>query len=241
MNLVAQQVLRCLIALSLIANLTGCASPYHIKKITGFDQRMLQKKTIGLLDPIDFESNKESATGAALQGAVINKMRGPGSLRMKLISKNNYEPGWDANVQRISKDSREILKEMELERLWKDTKTDIIVKSFPSDIKLFKNLDPDLDALLIVKCNQHYGNPWANGLLVFGLVGGLIASATAGSDPVIGSHVAGDNDTYSSAVLVDLDTGEVLWYSFSLRIGIDVTNTKHAEAFANFVLHDLVK
>lgn len=229
------------VAFFLILTMFGCASPYHVKKIPDFNHRIESVKTIGLLEPIEFGSNKENTGSFLLHDAIVNRIEKSASFTLKRISQENYQTNWDSDLQRVYKDSRELLKEIELEKIWRDKKNELIERKFQEDIKIFKTLDPELDALLLLKVEQHYDNPWAAGLYAFGALGGLIAASTAERDPVIGSHAVGVDDIYSSSILVDLATSDVLWYNFSYCNGLNIENKKHADLFAGYMLQGLIK
>lgn len=234
------ELLRFCLILLITINLLGCASTHFVKTCPDFKEKISNVKNIGFLSPIGYQSNRESK-GIALEDALVTAIQKNSSYQVKLISKNSYSGQWDSNIERVAQDCYKLLRIMELEGLWKDRKNEILSRKFSEDIKLFKTLEPELDALLIVKCEQHYGNPMAAGLYAFGLVGGIIASVNADKDPVIGAHSPADNDAYASALLVDLVTSDIIWYNFALRYGLDVTKEKHAEQMSKDILYNLVK
>lgn len=219
--------------------ISGCSTPYHIKKSSDFEQKILKIKTVGLIAPISYESNKnKQENGEVLQIEIIKKLTNSNKFNVKPLSKMSYVESWNGNYDNIVNNSNKMLKEIELQGIWKE-KNNIIDKKFPNEITSFKLLDPELNAIMIVKCNQYYGNAATNALYGFGLIGGLVAAATAENDPVIGKHVVGNNDTYGSAILIDADTGDVIWYNFSLQIGLNMQKEKFAGIMAGNLLKGL--
>jgi len=218
---------------------SGCATTHFIRMNPDFRDKKIAIKTIGFLIPIDYVSNRQGNC-AALENVVVDSLRNKSPYRLKLVSQNNYLEQWGSNFERAASRSRELLAEIELEKLWKDKKNQIISRKFLDEIRLFKTLDPELDALLLIKCKQHYGNPWAAGLYAFGALGGLVAAASAEEDNVIGQHAPADNDSYGSAILVDLNTADILWYNFALRYGINVVKEKDAKTMAKDMLFGLL-
>ncbi len=219
---------------------SGCSTPYHIKKASDFEQKILKIKTIGLIAPIGYESNKanQQENGEVLQQSIIKKLISSNKFSVKPLSKINFVDSWNGNYDNIVNNSNKMLKEMELEGIWR-SKNNIIDKKFPNEITNFKLLDPELNAIMIVKCNHYYGNAAANVLYGFGLIGGLVAAATADNDPVIGKHAVGNNDTYGSTILIDADTGDVIWYNFVLQLGLNMQNEKNAGVMAGNLLRGL--
>lgn len=218
---------------------SGCGTTHFARMNRDFKDKRIAIKTIGFLMPIDYAANREGSC-AALEDAIVDSLRNDNSYRLKLIRQNDYLGQWDSNIERAASGSREFLIELELEKLWKDKKNQIISRKFLDDVKLFKTLDPELDALLLIKCKQHYGNPWAAGFYAFGALGGLVAAASAEEDNVIGRHAPADNDSYGSAILVDLNTAEILWYNFALRYGLNVAKEKDAKTMAKDMLFGLL-
>ena len=218
---------------------SGCASTHFAKMSQDFKDRKIDIRTIGFLAPLEYMSNRDD-DGKVLENAIIESLRNKSIYQLKLVRKADYPEQWNSDVERIISNSREYLRDIELKGLWKDKKNTIISRKFSEEIKQLQSLDPEIDALLLVKCKQHYGNPWAGGLYAFGLLGGLVAAAGADDDPVIGKHSPADNDVYSSAVLVDLKTADILWYNFALRYGLNVTKAKDADNMAKDILSELV-
>lgn len=229
----------CLIFLA-TNGLLGCASTHYVKTCPNFDQRITKVKNVGLISPICYGSNGK-CDEVILENAITQAMQNNSPYKIKLLSEKNYPGRWDSNVQRAAQDSNNLVKQIELEGLWKDKKNKIISRQFSQDIKVFKTLDPDLDTILLVKCEQHYGNPGMAALYMFGAVGGIIAAASAEKDPVIGHYGPANNDTYATTMLVDLDTADILWYNFSWNINLDVTKEKDAEKMTKDILYTMIE
>lgn len=225
--------------LGCIVLLSGCATTHYPRMSADFQSKVQNIKKIGLLLPIGYE-NSRGGSGQIFQSAIAKAFKISGAYQFVLVGKEQFPTLWNSDLEKAAAGSQLFLKNLELEGLWKDKKTAEIARKMTVQAGIFKTIDPQLDAILVVKCKQHYGNVWANGLFMFGALGGVIAATTAKQDPVIGRHQPTVNDVYSSALLVDLNTDDVIWYNFALRAGLDVEKVAGADAMATDTLFGLV-